>query len=280
MGAACLAPCWKTLMEPEARPKNTCTVSSTGRLWMKRNQFLTFPTKEWPYVSVICRALRLKMGQNSSRNIWMIERTLEGWLVTFEGHWRDFKKAFKDTFIDIAKSVKVENELKSLKITGSDINSYIATFTKLIKMASYLENEHGESSEKPPSSQRVQEDVSTRPRYKDQSLGRYYRRAWGAEQLVRESDVEDQSGSILSGEVVEGVSITEAARFEGRARCCPGEGREICKGGSCIEVSARSRWKWGHWCPKVRWRCCPGKKSGHEEVNDQAEMLARGCGPK
>jgi hypothetical protein len=64
-------------------------------------------------------------------------------LPEFKSHWRDFEKAFKDTFMDIAESVKAENDLKSLKITSGDINSYIATFIKLLKMAGYMESEHG-----------------------------------------------------------------------------------------------------------------------------------------
>jgi len=39
--------------------------------------------------------------------------------------------------------VKADNNLKALKMTSSNINSYIATFTKLIKMAGYKKNEHG-----------------------------------------------------------------------------------------------------------------------------------------
>jgi hypothetical protein len=73
----------------------------------------------------------------------MNDRKSTGRLVTFESHWRDFKKAFKDTFTDIAKSIKAENDLKSLKMMSSDINSYIATFIKLLKMAGYTETEHG-----------------------------------------------------------------------------------------------------------------------------------------
>ena len=64
-------------------------------------------------------------------------------LANFESHWRDFEKAFKNTFMDIAKSIKAENDLKSLKMTSSNINSYIATFMKLLKMAGYQETEHG-----------------------------------------------------------------------------------------------------------------------------------------
>jgi hypothetical protein len=45
--------------------------------------------------------------------------------------------------MDTAKHVKAKNDLKTLKMTGSEIDSYITTFTKLIKMAGYKENEHG-----------------------------------------------------------------------------------------------------------------------------------------
>jgi hypothetical protein len=69
-----------------------------------------------------------------------------GRLPSFESQWKDFEKAFKDTFMDIAESVKAENDLKSLRMQGSDIDMYIATFSKLLKMASYKENEHGSLS--------------------------------------------------------------------------------------------------------------------------------------
>jgi hypothetical protein len=45
--------------------------------------------------------------------------------------------------MDIAKSIKAENDLKSLKMTSGNINSYIATFMKLLKIAEYQETEHG-----------------------------------------------------------------------------------------------------------------------------------------
>jgi hypothetical protein len=45
--------------------------------------------------------------------------------------------------MDIAEHIKSENDLKALKMTSGDIDSYITTFTKLMKMAGYKENEHG-----------------------------------------------------------------------------------------------------------------------------------------
>ena len=78
---------------------------------------------------------------------FMNERKSTGRLVTFESHWRDFEKAFKNTFMDIGEGVKAENDLKSLnkslKMTSGNIDSYITTFMKLLKMAGYKETKHG-----------------------------------------------------------------------------------------------------------------------------------------
>jgi hypothetical protein len=68
---------------------------------------------------------------------YMNNQKSTGRLPSFESHWRDFEKAFKDTFIDIVKSIKAKNNLRNLKMQGSNINTYIATFMKLLKMAGY-----------------------------------------------------------------------------------------------------------------------------------------------
>ncbi len=56
--------------------------------------------------------------------------------------WKEFAKTFKDTFTDIAKSVKAENKIQMLYIKDGNIDMYIATFKKLLKAASYTKNEH------------------------------------------------------------------------------------------------------------------------------------------
>ncbi len=57
--------------------------------------------------------------------------------------WKEFAKTFKDTFIDIAEGVKAENEIQTLHMKDSDINTYIATFKKLLKAARYTKIKHG-----------------------------------------------------------------------------------------------------------------------------------------
>ena len=73
----------------------------------------------------------------------MDKKLTHGYTWLDEELWEDFTKSFKDTFTDIATGVKVENELQTLHMKDGDINTYIATFKKLLKAASYTENEQG-----------------------------------------------------------------------------------------------------------------------------------------
>ena len=88
------------------------------------------------------KGLRVKDWAEAQQD-FMNDRKSTGRLANFESHWRDFEKAFKKTFMDIAESIKAENDLRSLKMISSDIDSYIMTFMKLLKMAGYQETEHG-----------------------------------------------------------------------------------------------------------------------------------------
>jgi hypothetical protein len=62
---------------------------------------------------------------------------------SFESHWIKFEAAFKDAYTDLGESVKAEQDLRSLRMQGGDIDTYIATFDKLLKLAGYHDNEHG-----------------------------------------------------------------------------------------------------------------------------------------
>ena len=55
--------------------------------------------------------------------------------------WNKFEKAFTDTYMDITKGVKANKDLQELHIKDSNIDTYIATFKKLLKLASYKEDE-------------------------------------------------------------------------------------------------------------------------------------------
>ena len=73
----------------------------------------------------------------------MDERVQDGLLKSYEGHWSKFKENFTKTFTDIAEGVKAEQSLQTLRMKNGDIDTYITTFKKLIKLAGYLESEHG-----------------------------------------------------------------------------------------------------------------------------------------
>ena len=57
--------------------------------------------------------------------------------------WDEFAKAFSDTYMDITEGVKAERELQMLRMKDGDIDTYIATFKKLLKTVGYTENEQG-----------------------------------------------------------------------------------------------------------------------------------------
>jgi hypothetical protein len=69
----------------------------------------------------------------------MDERVNLSYSHTDESLWRKFEKAFTDTFTDIAKGVKADKELETLHMKDGNINIYIATFKKLLKLARYNE---------------------------------------------------------------------------------------------------------------------------------------------
>jgi len=46
--------------------------------------------------------------------------------------WMDFKRAYKDAFTDQDAKLAVYQELHSLRMQGSNIDSYIAEFDRLI----------------------------------------------------------------------------------------------------------------------------------------------------
>jgi len=136
---------------PEAfdgnRAKAKEYMHSFKRWWTLNKEKVVF---DIPYK---CMALCLSYMKGPKVEDWveaqqeyMNERKREGRSPTFKSHWRDFEKSFKDAFMDIAESIKVENDLKNLRMQGSDIDTYIATFTKLLKMAGYDEMEHGSLS--------------------------------------------------------------------------------------------------------------------------------------
>jgi len=73
----------------------------------------------------------------------MDRKLVHGYTQLDKELWEDFIKTFKDTFMDIATGVKTENELQTLHIKDGDIDTYITTFKKLLKEASYTKNEQG-----------------------------------------------------------------------------------------------------------------------------------------
>ena len=60
-----------------------------------------------------------------------------------EALWNKFEKAFNNTYMDLAEGVRANKDLQELHMKDGDIDMYIATFKKLLKFASYKEDEQG-----------------------------------------------------------------------------------------------------------------------------------------
>ena len=73
----------------------------------------------------------------------MDKEVADGLVKEYEGHWVDFRKAFQNTFTDLAEGITAEKDLKELRMKEGDIDTYIATFKKLARLAGYDEKEHG-----------------------------------------------------------------------------------------------------------------------------------------
>jgi hypothetical protein len=73
----------------------------------------------------------------------MDERVSLGYNQSNEALWNKFEKAFTNTYTDIAKGVKANKDLQELCIKDGNIDTYITTFKKLLKLTSYKEDEQG-----------------------------------------------------------------------------------------------------------------------------------------
>jgi hypothetical protein len=73
----------------------------------------------------------------------MDNRVTLGYSHDKEALWKKFKKAFTDTYMDITEEIKADKELHELCIKDGDINTYVTTFKKLLKLAEYFKKEQG-----------------------------------------------------------------------------------------------------------------------------------------
>jgi hypothetical protein len=58
-----------------------------------------------------------------------------------EHHWARFKVAFEQTYTDLGEKLSADATLQNLKMEKGDIDTYIATFNKLLAQAGYKDDE-------------------------------------------------------------------------------------------------------------------------------------------
>jgi hypothetical protein len=60
-----------------------------------------------------------------------------------EHHWARFKVTFKQTYTNLGEKLSADATLQNLKMEKGDINTYIASFNKLLTQAGYKDDELG-----------------------------------------------------------------------------------------------------------------------------------------
>jgi hypothetical protein len=73
----------------------------------------------------------------------MDKEVADGLVKEYEGHCVDFRKAFQNTFTDLAEGINAEKDLRDLHMKEGNIDTYIATFKRLTRLAGFGETEHG-----------------------------------------------------------------------------------------------------------------------------------------
>ena len=68
---------------------------------------------------------------------------LLGATTSTEQQWKDLKKAFKESYMDTGKKLEAHQKLNTLHMINGDVDTYIATFNRLIKTAGYTTTDLG-----------------------------------------------------------------------------------------------------------------------------------------
>jgi hypothetical protein len=113
--------------------------------WWRLN--INKPVFEQPYKRV---ALCLNYIRGKNVEDWtdeqqntMDQNVRNGTLKTDESHWTTFKAAYNSAYANMGEKIQAENKLSTIKMERGDLDSYIATFNKLLALAGYTDTEYG-----------------------------------------------------------------------------------------------------------------------------------------
>jgi len=113
--------------------------------WWKLN-------KEKPIFSQPYKQVALFLNHLRGLNVedWADEqqKTMDDDIVAGRGdddehHWTRFKVAFEQTYTDLGEKLSADTTLQNLRMEKGDIDTYIATFNKLLAQAGYKDDELG-----------------------------------------------------------------------------------------------------------------------------------------
>jgi len=121
--------------------------------WMRRFKVYRMANKNKEQMVVpeqrVGVALSYIMGPNV--NAWVDEQLKEledkvltgGYDPSDERLWTEFEAAYNDAFTDLAEQQNAHQRLLNLTMVGGDLNSYIANFNTLAKLAGFPQDEMG-----------------------------------------------------------------------------------------------------------------------------------------
>ena len=71
------------------------------------------------------------------------EQINQGWPKTDEGLWNEFEAGFLSAFVDMTSKEDALSQLLTLKMKGTDLNTYILTFDNLRLKAGWEKDAQG-----------------------------------------------------------------------------------------------------------------------------------------
>jgi hypothetical protein len=73
----------------------------------------------------------------------MNDDIIGGWSEAEEHHWTCFKTAFENTYTNLGEKVFADHSIQTLKMEKGDLDTYIATFSKLLEQAEHSNTDQG-----------------------------------------------------------------------------------------------------------------------------------------
>ena len=139
MEEAFLAPHQKPLLATDPSPKNLCSFIR----WWKLNKEKAVFDQPYKHMALFLNYMRGPKVEDwaDDRQKTMDQDVTNGYPETSEHHWTTFQTTFQNTYTNLGEKVFADRSIQNLKMEKGDIDTYIATFMKLLGQAGYQPND-------------------------------------------------------------------------------------------------------------------------------------------